>query len=71
MHGTEQPFDIERFRSVVPDRVLAAVYHTLRRYGYDDSTVLRVRQLAGVVDEQGAPLPGYALASNGCILDAA
>jgi hypothetical protein len=70
--GTDGPFDIERFRGIVPDRVLSAAYNTMRNYAHaDPSVVLRVRKLAGVVDEGGAPLPGFVLHSNGCILDAA
>ena len=64
-------FELERFRGIVSDPVLSTVYDRMRNYGGDAATVLRVRQRAGVVDQDGVPLPGYVLADNGCILDAA
>jgi hypothetical protein len=48
------------------------VYNTMRDHGQPDAaTLLRVRRLAGVVDGDGVPRPGYALTCIGCIIDAA
>ena len=62
-----EPFCVERFRGAAPDRVLAEVYNVMRNFGGPHCG--RIRQLAGFTDENGSPLTGYVLASNGCILD--
>lgn len=63
------PLALERFRGVVPDRVLAAVYDTMRNWGCSPDVSLRIRQLAGVVDQVGQAMPGYVLLANGCVND--
>ena len=64
------PFANEQWRGQVPDHIIAAVYNRKRNYVYAADVSLRIRQLAGVVDENGEPLPGYVLCDNGCIIDA-
>jgi hypothetical protein len=59
------PFAYERYRGRVPDRVLAAIYNGMRNYAFLPDVALRVRQLAGCVDENGQLLPGYVLHANG------
>lgn len=65
----EDPFWLERWRGQIPDRVIAAVYNKMRNYAYPADVSLRIRQLAGVVDENGNPMPGYVLRDNGLIND--
>lgn len=65
---SSDPFAFERYRGSIPDRILAALYNERRNWVGTAETVQRVRQLAGVADEQGNVLPGYVLVSNGCIL---
>ena len=67
-HSEDIFANIERFRGRIPDRVLAEIYNERRNLVGADS--LRIRELAGVVDENGQPLPGYVLRENGCINDA-
>lgn len=64
------PFAFERYRGLVPDRVLTTLYSERRNWVATAEISQRVRQLAGVMDEQGNVLPGYVLAPNGCIIDA-
>jgi hypothetical protein len=68
--GERNPLAIERFRGRVPDRVLAALYSRMRNFAFAADIALQVRQLAGVLDVHGNPLPGYILLENGCIIDA-
>lgn len=68
--GSDGLSQLERVRGIVPDRVVAAIYNSRRNHAGTSDEVVRVRQLAGVVDETGVPLPGYILHRNGCILDA-
>ena len=42
----------------------------MRNVAFAADVTLRVRQLAGVLDVHGNPLPGYILLENGCIVDA-
>jgi hypothetical protein len=67
---SHDPFCYERYRGRVPDRVLAAIYNSMRNYAFKPDVALRVRQLAGCLDEKGQLLPGYVLHTNGCITDA-
>jgi hypothetical protein len=69
-NDSHDPFAYERYRERVPDRVLAAIYNGMRNYAFTPDVALRVRQLAGCVDENGQFLPGYVLHSNRCITDA-
>jgi hypothetical protein len=55
---SHDPFAYERYRGRVPDRVLAAIYNGMRNYAFKPDVALRVRQLAGCVDENGQLLPG-------------
>lgn len=69
-HFARYPLALEQYRDRVPGRVIASVYNAMRNYGFAPILRLRVRQLAGVIDETGSVLPGYALLDNGCIVDA-
>jgi hypothetical protein len=54
---SHDPFAYERYRGRIPDRVLAAIYNGMRNYAFTPDVALRVRQLAGVVDQIGDPGP--------------
>jgi hypothetical protein len=62
------PFMFERYRGFIPGRVIAAMYGRMRNYAWSAEVSLKVRQRAGVLDQDGEPLPGYTLLSNGCIV---
>lgn len=59
------PLLYERYRRRVPARILAALYGRVHNYALSPDVALRVRQLAGIVDENGKPFDGYRLADNG------
>ena len=65
----QDPFWLERWRGQIPDHFIAAVYNKMRNYAYPADVSLRIRQLAGVVDENGNLMPGYVLRDNGLIND--
>jgi hypothetical protein len=69
-NDSPNPLYWERFRGRLPDRVLAALYGSMRNWSFPPDVALRVRQLAGLVDQPGSITPGYVLHENGCITDA-
>jgi hypothetical protein len=69
-NDSHDPFAYERYRGRVPDRILGAIYNGMRNHAFTPDVALRVRQLAGCLDENGRLLPGYVLNTNGCITDA-
>lgn len=71
MDDTSDAIAFERYRELVPDDVIRRAYSHRRNYVYGDAaTVLRIRQLAGVLDDDGNVLPCYVMLENGCIVDA-
>ena len=70
MGGSNDRFEFERYRGLVPDEVIRRAYNHRRNWAYGDETIVtRVRQLAGVIDADGNVMPGYVLNKNGCIND--
>lgn len=57
MMNYRSALDLEQWRGQVPDEILAAAYNGCRNHAFLPDVRLRVRQLAGVVDENGEPLP--------------
>ena len=69
-NDSPDPLAYERYRGRVPDRVLAAIYNGMRNVGFPSDTCLKIRQLAGVVDQAGNLAPGHVMSENGFIVDA-
>lgn len=70
MGDSQTPFEYERYRGLVPDEVIRRAYNHRRNWASAKTVIVKVRQLAGVIDTDGNIMPGYVLADNGCILDA-
>jgi hypothetical protein len=49
---------------------IEAIYGSMRNHAFKPDVQLRIRQLAGVVDQSGNVIPGYVRHDNGCIVDA-
>lgn len=70
MDDSRNPLEFERYRGLVPDEVIRRAYSHRRNWAFDQAVIIRVRQLAGVIDADGNVMPGYVLTDNGCIVDA-
>lgn len=67
---SRDPFVLEKMRGLWPDSLIQAAYSAMRNHPFPPYVSLRVRQLAGVVDESGQPVPGFEVLSNGSIIEA-
>ena len=67
---TRDPFELERYRGLVPEAVLARAYGAFRNHGFRPDVLTEVRLRAGVIDGHGNLLPGYLLTANDSIIDA-
>lgn len=70
MDDSRNPLEFERYRGLVPDEVIRRAYSHRRNWAFDQAVIIRVRQLAGVIDAVGNVMPGYVLTDNGNIVDA-
>lgn len=57
--------EVERFHGRVSEAILAELYRPQINYGLPPARLLRIRQLARVVDKKGVPMPGYELEPDG------
>jgi len=68
--NSRNPLEFERYRGLVPDEVIRRAYSHRRNWAFDQAVIIRVRQLAGVIDADGNVMPGYVLTDSGNIVDA-
>lgn len=70
MDDSRNPLEFERYRGLVPDEVIRRAYSHRRNWAFDQAVIIRVRQLAGVIDADGNVMPGYVLTDSDNIVDA-
>jgi hypothetical protein len=63
-------FFLENYRGLVPEEVLRRAYSTYRNSTFPPEKMQRVRELAGLYDDNGELKPEYVYTRNGGIVDA-